>query len=295
MSLTINENQFETVYHGEKEFAYGEVMNGKRYTVHINTTDSIEELKAKINSTSFQVLNVDDIDLKEYHLLDICYKDNGYIFTFSTEELEYDIDTIFDNYDNINNFLNQYSFQHKYPDEYYLELRKLKHISDDYWRFLKYTGYTVLAKEWLDPFCDMLQGKTVLEVGAGNGALSKYLHDNDINVVAIDNRSYKFARKNYQWDVNKWYDVIEESYQNYSKDFEYIILANPVNNGITKEIYDSLTNNQHFIFIGNFIDEYTGDNLPSTITLSEDNKIFKDYQFWFDVPYTSIANILLLK
>lgn len=102
--------------------------------------------------------------------------------------------------------------------------------------FIKLQGFSLVSKNWIKELLPYLNGKKVLEVMAGYGTISYALQSEGINVIAIDDYSwkddYRCFNKNLLWAdvenldvikaINKYVpDVIIMSWPPYNEDVAY--------------------------------------------------------------------------
>jgi len=108
----------------------------------------------------------------------------------------------------------------------------------DYWKksvesfsmrrkFIEKLGFVKISKRWTTPLGKYLRGYRVLEVMSGNGALSKALKDEGVNITATDNSSWNES----SWFRNSWATVEKldavEAVKKYGIRSDYIICSWP--------------------------------------------------------------------
>lgn len=283
--------------------------SGKRIKVFVSTDLSISELQTRLTDTTFKKIflnnNEQDNDLSDYRLMDICHNEYGYVFTLTNETKEdyyYNINEIFSIYESMDRLLTKLKNK-EYPDTYDNNLQKLNHRSHDYFEINRYGGYTMLSREWMDLLIEFLNGKSVLDIGTGIGALSNYLKQNGINITPIDDYSWN----RFDWESNNllWNDDIkhisyEDFINNSELDFDYVMMAYPTNDGMAKKVYDMIKNKNDqlpIIYIGPFNAEYTKDDFSDSVSVLNNESIDKinaSFNYWTAHPFLKDSTIKLV-
>lgn len=69
--------------------------------------------------------------------------------------------------------------------------------------FIELVGYQLLAHNWVNELCKILENRNILEICSGNGALSYILRQKGIDIVSTDN--FEFKKDTHFM----WTDIIE--------------------------------------------------------------------------------------
>ena len=59
------------------------------------------------------------------------------------------------------------------------------------WEFIEYGGYALVAKDWTSKLAKWIGSRKCLEIGAGAGMLAKALLDCGVDLIAVDDFSWK--------------------------------------------------------------------------------------------------------
>lgn len=155
------------------------------------------------------------------------------------------------------------------------------------WDAHKYTSDFSFVHQYGNSVIELIDANkhsTILDLGCGNGALSKVLYDKGYNVRGIDasKELLDIAKKNYS-DI----DFIEADATNFSlKEPVDVVFSNAVFHWINREqqqdmlrcVYDALKENGQFVF------EFGGYQNNQLIhkALSE---IFSEYGYIYEIPF----------
>lgn len=167
----------------------------------------------------------------------------------------------------------------------------------------RFGGYTMLSEDWIDDFAQWIGNRSVLEIGAGIGALAFELQKRNIDITPIDNRSWDRFNWKEKEDLFTWTKVfIEDYFAVASKyvDKEIIILSYPVQGEYSYNILRfirMMNPNSLIVFIGPFNKDYTSEEFINEVTEIEDeqfSKIAEKYCYWTGHKYMK-SEIKLLK
>lgn len=89
--------------------------------------------------------------------------------------------------------------------------------------FVKFFGFTMFSKQWINPLVDFLKDKKVLEVMSGNGLLSCILQKKGVQIVTTDNNSWNWKYKYCDIENIDCLKAIEK----YGKDVDYVLMSWP--------------------------------------------------------------------
>lgn len=167
----------------------------------------------------------------------------------------------------------------------------------------KFGGYTMLSEDWIDDFAKWIGNRSVLEIGAGVGALASELQKRNIDITPIDNRSWDRFNWKEKEDLFTWTEVFIEDYfavaSKYT-DKEIIILSYPVQGEYSYNILRfirMMNPNSLIVFIGPFNKDYTSEEFINEVIEIEDeqfSKIAEKYCYWTGHKYMK-SEIKLLK
>lgn len=249
------------------------------------------------------VITIEDEKFYDMSFISYYETDNKSFFVFSnnenfkdtlTKEEIYEINDIIAN---IINLLNN----REIPEKYNNFLQKLTYKTASSIEINKLCGYTMLSKDWIDDLANWLNNKKVLEIGAGTGALASQLLKRNIDIIAIDNRSWD--RFNWKDESTQWTKVLNEDYfEVYEKylDRDIIILSYPIQGSYSYELLKLIREKNPsslIIYIGPFKEDYVDKNFIENVNLIKDEnfqKISDKYFYWIGQPYMS-SKLLLLK
>lgn len=167
----------------------------------------------------------------------------------------------------------------------------------------KFGGYTMLSEDWIDDFAQWIGDRSVLEIGAGIGALASELQKRNIDITPIDNRSWDRFNWKEKEDLFTWTEVLIEDYfavaSKYT-DKEIIILSYPIQGEYSYNILRfirMMNPNSLIVFIGPFNKDYTSEEFINEVVEIEDeqfSKIGEKYCYWTGHKYMK-SEIKLLK
>lgn len=167
----------------------------------------------------------------------------------------------------------------------------------------KFGGYTMLSEDWIDDFAQWIGDRSVLEIGAGIGALAFELQKRNVDITPIDNRSWDRFNWKEKEDLFTWTQVFIEDYfavaSKYT-DKEIIILSYPVQGEYSYNILRfirMMNPNSLIVFIGPFNKDYTSEEFINEVVEIEDeqfSKIGEKYCYWTGHKYMK-SEIKLLK
>lgn len=191
----------------------------------------------------------------------------------------------------------------KIPEKNNDLLQKVLRKTYDSIEINKFGGYTMLSEDWIDDFAQWIGDKSVLEIGAGIGALSSELQKRNVDVTPIDNRSWDRFNWKEKEDLFTWTEVFIEDYfavaSKYT-DKELIILSYPVQGEYSYNILRfirMMNPNSLIVFIGPFNKDYTSEEFINEVVEVEDeqfSKVAEKYCYWTGHKYMK-SEIKLLK
>lgn len=136
--------------------------------------------------------------------------------------------------------------QHKIKEKYNSLLQKVKIVTENTRLLMTYNGFVAVYDEWLDIFNKWSNGKKVLEIGSGCGAVSQKLKEKGCNITAIDNKTWNnrnwFDHEDYIW--NK--DYLEEDFFQVSKqykDYEIYLITYPMHGEFVANVIKRIKDN----------------------------------------------------
>lgn len=92
--------------------------------------------------------------------------------------------------------------------------------------YIREMGFAFVSWAWIDPLINWLDGRKVLEVLAGKGAISYALQEKGVDVIATDN--FSWGDKIPTWDET-WTEVHDmdalEAIEKYGKDRDVVIMS----------------------------------------------------------------------
>ena len=163
--------------------------------------------------------------------------------------------------------------------------------------FLKSLGFVKISKSWIRPLAAYLGTSKVLEIMAGNGALTKALRDERVKIIATDDQSW--GEKAW-FDENAWTPVENldalDAIRKYGKETDYIICSwPPYENPIAYQallLMREVNSNCKMIYIGEGMGGCTADDKFHESAIYVDDpefeKAVKNFQRWkglHDNPY----------
>lgn len=163
--------------------------------------------------------------------------------------------------------------------------------------FIKIQGYPFVSKDWIKELSKLLRGKKVLEIMCGLGTISYALKNEEIDIIATDNLSWKETWKN----AYNHYCEIEEidaikAIEKYGKDIDYIIMSwppydDPIAYKVLQKIRE-VNENAAIIYIGESDGGCTGDrlfhyraNVIQNDIIDKVNSIYKPWKLIHDRIY----------
>lgn len=103
-------------------------------------------------------------------------------------------------------------------------------ISDEMVRqeFIKEMGHAFVSWKWINPLVKWLNGRKVLEVMSGRGAIAYALREKDVDVIATDDFSWH-SQDIPQWSENQWTHIEKmdaiEAVEKYGKDSPILLMS----------------------------------------------------------------------
>lgn len=136
--------------------------------------------------------------------------------------------------------------QHKIKKNYNEILQKMVIVTENTRALMTYNGFVAIYDEWLDLFNNWVDGRRVLEIGCGCGAVSQKLKEKGCNITAIDNKTWNnrnwFDHEDYIW--NK--DFLEEDFFQVSKqykDYEVYLMTYPMHGEFVANVIKRIKDN----------------------------------------------------
>ena len=98
--------------------------------------------------------------------------------------------------------------------------------------YINTASFTFLSKQWISHLAKYMEGKRVLELMSGTGALAKCLMDEGVDIKATDNMSWHESKPEcirFNWEENMWCTVEKidnvNAIRKYGNDVDLILIS----------------------------------------------------------------------